>query len=99
MGWYSLYVFVRIIEGNNWEVFLGDLAGGEPIRLTFNESFDGFPSLSSDGKKMLFARSEGDRFMSGLYTYVMDVSSLDLGPGNWTGKASGITGQAAGGEE
>jgi hypothetical protein len=79
------YVFVRIVEDNNWEVFLGDLAGGEPVRLTYNDSFDGFPSLSPDGTKMLFARSEGEHFMSGLYTYVMDVSSLNLGPENYTG--------------
>jgi TolB protein len=79
------YVFVRIIENNNWEIFLGDLAGGEPVRLTFNQSFDGFPALSPDGTKMLFARDEGERFMSGLYTYVMDVSSLNLGPENYAG--------------
>ena len=79
------YVFVRIVENNNWEVFLGDLAGGEPVRLTYNEGFDGFPSLSPDGTKMLFARSTGGGFMSGLTTFVMDVSSLNLGPENWTG--------------
>ena len=79
------YVFVRIVENNNWEVFLGDLAGGEPVRLTYNDSFDGFPSLSPDGTKMLFARSTGERFMSGLYTFVMDVSSLNLGPDNYQG--------------
>ncbi|MFW2403269.1 MAG: TolB family protein [Gammaproteobacteria bacterium] len=79
------YVFVRVVEDNNWEIFLGDLAGGEPVRLTFNDSFDGFPSLSPDGTKMLFARSEGPGFMAGLYTYVMDVSSLNLGPENYSG--------------
>jgi len=79
------YVFVRVVGENNWEVFLGDLAGGEPVRLTFNDSFDGFPSLSPDGTKMLFARAEGPGFMSGLYTHVMDVSSLDLGPDNYAG--------------
>ncbi len=85
------YVFVRVTDGNNWEIFLGDLAGKEPNRrLTFNESFDGFPSLSPDGTKMLFTRSEGG-FMSNLYTYVMDVSSLDIGPDKWTGEVPGIT--------
>ncbi len=79
------YVFVRIIENNNWEVFLGDLAGGEPVRITYNDSFDGFPSLSPDGKKMLFARSGGEGFMSSLYTHAMDVSSLNLGPENYNG--------------
>jgi Tol biopolymer transport system component len=79
------YVFVRIVDGTNWEIFLGDLAGGEPVRLTYSDTFDGFPSLSPDGTKMLFARSEGERFMSDLATYVMDVSSLNLGPENYAG--------------
>jgi TolB protein len=76
------YVFVRPLVDNpsNFEIFLGDLEGGEPVRLTFNDSFDGFPSISPDGTKMLFSRSEGPGFMAGLYTYVMDISSLDLGP-------------------
>ena len=77
------YVFVKIVEGGNWEVYLGDLAGGEPLRLTHNIGFDGLPSLSKDGTKMLFGRSETGR--DNLYTYVMDVSSLDLGPDNWNG--------------
>jgi TolB protein len=76
------YVFVRPLRENpmNWEVFLGDLDGGDPVRLTYNESFDGFPSVSPDGTKMLFTRSIGERFMSDLYTFVMDISSLDVGP-------------------
>ena len=41
--------------------------------------------MSPDGKKMLFARSTGGGFMSNLYTHVMDVSSLNLGPENWKG--------------
>jgi len=79
------YVFVRIVEDDNWEVFLGDLAGGEPVRLTFNPGFDGLPALSPDGTKMLFARTEGEGFRGGIYTYVMDVSSLNLGPEHYTG--------------
>lgn len=76
------YVFVKIIDGN-WEVYLGDLAGGDPLRLTYNIGFDGLPSLSKNGKKMLFARSETGR--DDLATYVMDVSSLNLGPENYKG--------------
>lgn len=78
------YVFVRISEGRNWDVYLGDLAGGEPRRLTWNPSFDGFPAISPDGKKLIFTRSEGERFMSDLYTYVMDISSLNIGPEQFT---------------
>ena len=84
------YVFVRIVENNNWEIFLGDLAGGEPKRLTYNASFDGFPSVSPDGTKMLFTRSQGGGFMSNLFTYVMDISSLGVGPDNWTGEVPAI---------
>ncbi|MDP2324376.1 MAG: hypothetical protein Q8N51_10140, partial [Gammaproteobacteria bacterium] len=79
------FVYVRIGEGNNWDVYLGDLAGGEPRRLTFSPTFDGFPSISPDGKKMLFTRSQGKRFMSDLYTHVMDISSLNIGPENFKG--------------
>ena len=77
------YVFVRVTEGRNWEVFLGDLAGGEPRRLTYNIGFDGLPSLSKDGKKMLFARSAKGR--DNLSTFVMDMSSFELGPDNFQG--------------
>jgi len=80
------FAYVRIGEGNNWDVFLGDLAGIEPPkRLTFSPSFDGFPAISPDGKKLLFTRSQGQRFMSDLYTHVMDISSLNVGPENFKG--------------
>lgn len=76
------YVFVRTVDESNWEVFLGDLAGGEPRRLTYNPYFDGLPSLSPDGKKMVFSRQGEDRKFS---VFVMDVSSLNLGPENYRG--------------
>ena len=79
------FVYVRVSEGSNWDVYLGDLAGGEPRRLTYFPRFDGFPSISPDGKKMLFTRSTGERFMSDLYTHVMDISSLNIGPENYKG--------------
>jgi Tol biopolymer transport system component len=84
------YVFVRVVDDNNYEVFLGDLVGGKPVRLTYNDGFDGFPSLSPDGTKMLFARNAGEGLMSGLTTFVMDLSSLNLGPENWTGSVPEI---------
>jgi len=77
------YVFVRVADGRNWEVYLGDLAGGEPRRLTYNTGFDGLPSLSKNGQKMLFARSDGSR--DNLSTFVMDMSSFDLGPDAYAG--------------
>jgi len=80
------YVFVRVAPDNNWEIYLGDLENARNLkRLSYHAGFDGFPSLSRDGKKMVFTRSEGKGFMSDLYTYVMDVSSLNLGPENYKG--------------
>lgn len=78
------YVFVRMTD-DNWDIYLGDLAGGEPVRITQFEGFDGFPSLSPDGTKMIFARATTDSTRLFLYTHVMDVSSLNIGPENWRG--------------
>lgn len=74
------FVFVRAETPANWEIYLGDLQGGAPRRLTFDEGFDGFPSLSPDGRKMVWtsSRSTGKGFM-GLKLHVMDVTSLRLG--------------------
>ena len=72
------YVFVRIVGTSNREIYLGDLAGGAPRRLTYNEGFDGFPSLSPDGRKMLLTRTVPAEH--GVFTYVMDISSLGIGP-------------------
>lgn len=71
------YVFVRVVDGKNWEIFLGDLQGGAPLRLTHYDGWDGLPSVSPDGTKMAWTRSEED---GNAYTYIMDVSSLNIGP-------------------
>jgi Tol biopolymer transport system component len=76
------FAAVRVVENNNWEIFLFDMERPDapPERLTFNDSFDGFPSFSPDGTKMAFARSMGQRFMSDNYVHIMDVTPLELGP-------------------
>lgn len=79
------YVFTRIIDGNNHELFIGDLAGGAPRRLTYNPGFDGMKSFSRDGSKIVFVRMAGEGDKRGLYSHVMDVSSLKLGAENYRG--------------
>ncbi len=81
------FIAVRVIENNNWEIFLFDMQNpdAQPERITYNDGFDGLDSISPDGKKLLFARSMGKGFMSDLYTHVMDISSLNIGPENYKG--------------
>ncbi len=75
------FVFVKMLPPHNFEVFLMDMKAGTQTRLTYFEGFDGFPSISPDGKTMAFASSRdakpGERK---LFTYLMDVSSLGIGP-------------------
>ena len=75
------FVFVKMLPPHNFEVFMMDMETGKQTRLTYFEGFDGFPSLSPDGKTMAFASSRdakpGERK---LFTYLMDVSSLGIKP-------------------
>jgi Tol biopolymer transport system component len=73
---------VKVIENNNWEIFLFDMEQPDkaPERITYNDSFDGFPSVSPDGTKLVFGRSTGKGFMSDIYVHVMDIASLGIGP-------------------
>ena len=79
------FFYDRVFEGNNWEIVMNDLAGGEPVQITYNKGFDGFVSISWDGKKALFGRSLGSGFMSNIHTFVMDISSLNVGTENFKG--------------
>ncbi len=79
------FFYGRIFEGGNWEIVMNDLAGGEPVRMTYDRGFDGFAAIAPDGTKMLFARTVKDDPNPGLYTHVMDISSLNVGPGNFKG--------------
>ena len=81
------FVYVRIEPGTrNWEVYLGEIDAGpdaKPRRLTFDDGFDGFPSVSPDGRKMVWTSNRMDAtkaFMRNLRLHVMDISSLGLGP-------------------
>ena len=78
------YLYTTVIEGGNWELFLGDLGGEEPRRLTYNPGFDGMKSLSKDSSKMMFNRKASEDDPT-LYIHVMDLSSLNLGPENYRG--------------
>jgi TolB protein len=75
------FVFVKLLDKGNFEIFLMSLETKVQRRLTYHEGFDGFPAISPDGKLMAFASSRdarpGERK---LYTHLMDISSLRVGP-------------------
>lgn len=73
------YAYVRAVSPTDWEVFLGDLAGGEPRQLTFGGGFNAMAHFSPDGKKLNWSRSTGPGFMRNIRVFVMDTTSLDVG--------------------
>jgi hypothetical protein len=74
-------VFTKFLfDEKDWEIFIGDLEGGPPLRLTRRKGFDGLASMSFDGNKVVFGR--GVRGVPGTRLYVMDISSLGLGKVN-----------------
>ncbi len=75
------FVFVKVLPPRNYEIFLMSLKTGKQTRLTYSDAFDGFPALSPDGSLLTFDSNRdakaGER---SLRPYLMDVSSLSLGP-------------------
>ena len=79
------FAFVKILTTPggppNWEIFMMNIETGKQTQLTFNPRFDGFPAISPDGHWLTFSSGRdakpGERT---LYQYVMDISSLDVGP-------------------
>ena len=75
------FVFVKVLPPHNYEIYLMSLKTGEQTRLTFSDSFDGFPVISPDGKLVSFDSSrDAQKGERKLKAYFMDVSSLNLGP-------------------
>jgi Tol biopolymer transport system component len=73
-------LYVKLLPPRNFEIFLLNLKTMEEKQLTNSPAFDGFPSISNDGKTVAFSSSrgakQGERTLS---LYLMDVSSLNLG--------------------
>ncbi len=77
------FAYVTVFAPHNYEIMLMSLKTGEERRLTNNSAFDGFPAFSPDGKSISFSSSRGnEKGDRSLKLYVMDVSSLNLGPKN-----------------
>lgn len=77
------FVFAKMLPPYNFEIYLMNIETGKQVRLTNSNAFDGFPSISPDGKLMSFSSSrsakEGSRKLT---IFLMDISSLRIGPVN-----------------
>ena len=78
------FVYVRVLtEPNgrpNWEIYLRNIETGHEQRLTYDPAFDGFPSISADGRWMTFSSGRGGKpGERALFQHIMDISSLGLG--------------------
>ncbi|MCP4272939.1 MAG: hypothetical protein GY781_13425 [Gammaproteobacteria bacterium] len=74
------YAFIRMLPPHNFELFLASVKTGKQTRLTYNDSFDGFPAISPDGKTLTFSSGrQAEKGKRELHQYTMDISSLNLG--------------------
>lgn len=77
-GVHALYV--KMLPPHNFEIFLLNLQTLEEKQLTFNDAFDGFPTISPDGNTVAFSSGRdanpGERTLS---LYLLDISSLHFG--------------------
>jgi TolB protein len=75
-------LYVKLLPPHNFEIFLLNLSTMEEKRITNNPAFDGFPTISPDGKTVAFssarANKHGERSLA---IYLLDISSLHLGKG------------------
>ena len=73
-------LYVKVLPPHNFEIYLLNLKTSEEKRLTFNDSFDGFPTISPDGRTVAFSSGrDSNPEERRLSLYLMDVTSLNLG--------------------
>ncbi|HEX3024590.1 MAG TPA: hypothetical protein VHP12_05215 [Chitinophagaceae bacterium] len=73
-------LYVKVFPKRNFEIVLLNLKTKEEKRLTYNDAFDGFPSISPDGKLVAFSSNRDNKDgTKALGVYLIDVSSLQLG--------------------
>jgi TolB protein len=74
------FAFIRVLPPMNFEIFIMSIKTGEQIRMTYSDSFDGFPVISPDGKTLAFSSNRDEpKGVRKLSPYLMDISSLHLG--------------------
>jgi len=74
------FVFAKMLPPYNFEIYMMNIETGKQTRLTYSDAFDGFPSISPDGKLMSFSSSRSaEKGSRKLTIFLMDISSLRVG--------------------
>jgi Tol biopolymer transport system component len=76
------FVFVKVVEPRNFEIFLMNVETKVQKRLTFNDAFDGFPVISPNGKLLTFSSNRHNLEEKTLTLFLMDISLLNLSSKN-----------------
>jgi Tol biopolymer transport system component len=59
-------------RGRNFDLYMINVDGTGLERITFNETFDGFPMFSPDGKKLVFASNRNAKKPGDTNVFIAD---------------------------
>ena len=60
-------------KGRNFDLYIVNADGsGSPERITYNDTFDGFPMFSHDGKRLVFASNRNDKIAGETNIFIAD---------------------------
>jgi eukaryotic-like serine/threonine-protein kinase len=79
-------------EGRNVNIWVDELAGGVPVRLTFSPAADQLPIWTQDGGRITFGSNRSFHFTvyqknsdgSGAETQIIDLDAPQQGPWDWS---------------
>jgi Tol biopolymer transport system component len=59
-------------RGRNFDLYTINVDGSGLERITYNETFDGFPMFSPDGKKLVFASNRNGKVQGETNVFIAD---------------------------
>jgi Tol biopolymer transport system component len=65
-------------SGRNSEIFVMGRDGSDPVNLTNDAAFDGYPAWSPDGSKIVFASNRAGKTSGNFHIYVMKADGSDV---------------------
>lgn len=65
-------------SGRDSEIFVMNRDGSNPVNLTNNPAFDGYPAWSPDGSKIVFASNRAGKTAGNFHIYIMNADGSDV---------------------